>query len=450
MSGVKRRIRRICYYPLVKQQELFDERSLCTSGSIANAGESLELSKEIVMSNTTDRFQQLRESFRGVGQAFGEVEGARLIPSFSSITEEEYTPDLEKREEDKLLTTDNLWAREAETDFSDSITRDFRGAKRCFNLTYFVDGSLRTVRALDGMEGNFVFPIVIGEIGAASIKRNSQNEPVKQHLETKVVLLIPLSQLSDTLGIHLTNQLDRTLLEGEIHDPLDSEDVSQTRSPGDEKDYAELRSRAGRRAKYLMAGIEKEVLESCVEELTSATELVVLDGTLIGMLKEAQISEDKIDRVIGISKSFSMKPLILLQEHFERDDYISQLLNLKEGERTNALELHLGSDWVVTWYQRIRPRQRVESPLDGIVKVETHFANYPVCKSQTDPREFKTDWSKIYDEIANTVYAERLPIPFHEQRWHALLYPIYCCERLLKSSFLSLEVLRGLCSRINV
>lgn len=402
------------------------------------------------MSNTPDRFQQLREGFQSFGQAFGEVEGARLIPSFSSITEEEYTPDPEKREEDKLLTTDDLWAREAEPDFSDSITRDFRGAERCFNLTSFIDGSLRTVRALDGMEGSFVFPVVIGEIGAASIKRDSQNEPVKQHLETKVVLLIPLSQLSDTLGIQLTNQLKGTLLEGEIHDPLDSEDVSQTVSPGDEKDYTDLRSRAGRRAKYLMAAVEKKVLESCVEELTSDTELVVLDGTLIGMLKEAQMSDDKIRQVIGISKSFSMKPLILLQEYFERDDYISQLLNLKEGERTNALELHIGSHWVVTWYQRIRPRQRVESPLDGIVKVETHFADYPVCKSRSDYRELKNYWSKTWDEIANTVYAERLPIPFHEQRWHALLYPIYCCERLLKSSFLSLEVLRGLCSRINV
>jgi len=70
------------------------------------------------------------------------------------------------------------------------------------------------------------------------------------------------------------------------------------------------------------------------------------------------------------------------------------------------------------------------------VKVETHFPDYRAVKSQDEPREFEDDWSKVWDDISNTVYAERFPIPFHEKRWHALLYPINCCERLLKSSFL--------------
>lgn len=401
------------------------------------------------MPNSDNWFQQLRESLRNVGNAFDDVKGARLIPLYSSTTEEEYIPDPEQLDEYRRLAADlkNTWVREAESDLSDHFTRSFREAPCRFNPTYFVDGSVRSVRALDGVEGNFVFPVVIGQIGAASVRRNARNEPVKFGLETKIVLLIPLSQLSDTLRIGLTSRVQGTRLEGEIYDPLVSQDGSPTGPTGTQRDYVELRSRAARRVKYSMANLEKQVLESCATQLSDETQLIVLDGPLIGMLKEAKMPENKIQRVVGVSKSFSMKPLILIEEYLGRSDCISKVLNLKDGERTDAIELHIDPCWVVTWYQRIHPRNRVESPLDGIVKVETHFPDYRACNTRDEQRAFEQDWSTTWDEIANTIYSERFPIPFHEQRWHSLLYPIYCCERLLKSSFLSPEVLRGLCSQ---
>ena len=400
------------------------------------------------MPNTDNWFQQLRDSFPKVGQAFNKVEGARLIPSFSSITEEEYTPDPEQLDEARRLG-EETWVREAELDLSNNFTRNFRQARGRFNLTYFVDGSVRSVKALDGIDNNLVFPIVIGQIGSASVTRNTENKPVKHYLETDIQLLIPLSELSDTLRIELENLSKGTLLEGKVHDPLHRRDQYGNDHYDNEKDYTELRSRASRRAKDLMLDIERKVLEDCVENLSDETDLVVLDGSLFSPLKEAGMSEDKISNVIGISKSFSMEPLIEIGRHLNRSDCIRQVVNLKEGERTGAIELHIQNVWVVTWYQRIRPQKRVESPLDGIVKVETHFKDYPVSNSQNDPREFQKNWSEVWDDIANTVYTERSPIPYHEQRWHALLYPIYCCERILKSSFLSIEVLRGLCSQIN-
>jgi hypothetical protein len=66
------------------------------------------------------------------------------------------------------------------------------------------------------------------------------------------------------------------------------------------------------------------------------------------MLKEAQLSENKLQRVIGISKSFSMRPLILMEKFLNRRDCLKQLVNLEEGERTGAIELHIDPDWVVT------------------------------------------------------------------------------------------------------
>ncbi|MFA0735835.1 MAG: hypothetical protein OGMRLDGQ_002335 [Candidatus Fervidibacter sp.] len=402
---------------------------------------------------SNDWLQQIKDSLRQFGKAFEAVEGARLILSFSSVSEEEYTPDPEQLEEDRRLDLEKTWVVRAETTPSETFTRDFRRAQNGFKFVYFVDGSVRSVRALEGQEGNFIFPIVISQIGAASVTRNDNSQPVRHFLETDIVLLIPLSKLSDTLRTQLKRQLAGTPLEERVDDPLCWRDARGVVHYSDERDYARLRSRAARRAKDWMTDIERHVIERCVGCLSDEHQLVVMDGSLFTMLKEARICEDKLHQVIAISKSFSMKPLILMEEHLNRRDCVKRLVSLKEGERTDAIELHIDRDWVVTWYQRIRPPEQVESPLDGIVKVETHFLDYPACKSPNDRRRLDPkvkDWSAIWDAIANIVYSERMPVPFHEERWHSLLYPIYCCEQLLKSSFLSIEVLRGLCAGITL
>ena len=407
------------------------------------------------MPDTSDIFQNTRGVFQEFGQVFKERPDTQLISSFSSRTEEEYTPDPEQLREDELLgdayeETDILWAREAESSPSATFKRDFRGDSCKFKPTYFVDGSVRTVKALDGVEGDYVFPIVIGQVGAASVKRCLRT-PVKHQIKTKVVLLIPLSGLSGTLKTYLTNQLQGSLLQNDtfvMNDILVQRGEHPSLKTGEEKDYAKLRLHASRRAKHLMMEVELQVLKDCVSELSDKIELIILDGTLLEILKSKSICENKLHSVIGVSKSFSTRPLRLIGEHLNRSDCTSQVFQLKEGERTDAIELQIDPTWVVTWYQRIRPRARVESPLDGIVKVETHFADYPAYKSKNESRQFSKDWSKVWDEIASAVYAERFPIPFHEQRWHALLYPVYCCEKILKSSFFSIEVMRGLCAGI--
>jgi len=58
------------------------------------------------MPNTDDWLQQHLNSFQNLGQAFGKVEGANLIPTYSSTTEEEYTPDPEQLDEDRRLASE--------------------------------------------------------------------------------------------------------------------------------------------------------------------------------------------------------------------------------------------------------------------------------------------------------------------------------------------------------
>lgn len=55
------------------------------------------------MPNTGDMFQNLRQDFRQFGQVFKERPDTQLISSFSSRTEEEYTPDPEQLREDEFV-----------------------------------------------------------------------------------------------------------------------------------------------------------------------------------------------------------------------------------------------------------------------------------------------------------------------------------------------------------
>ena len=381
-------------------------------------------------------FSSLRNSFREFGGAFEGVPGAQLIPSFSPILEEEYTPAPEQMDEDRRLTRGETWVVEAEEP-SEDFVRDFMKPEQNFEFAYFVDGSVRSVRALDGREGNFIFPVVVAQVGAASIKREN-GMPTPHIIKTETVLLLPLSSLSDTLQSRVENRLNST--------PLLIADTTDTVA---EKDYSELRALASRKAKNLMTKTEGSVVMKCFGSHFDKQHLIAVDGSLFTLLAEANVPEDKLDRLVGVSKSFSMRPLILMQEYLNRDDCIGRLVSLKNGQRTDAIELHIDKHWVVTWYQRIHPPERVESSLEGIVKVEVHPCDYPALKSKKSKEKRNLgNWSGRWDAIANLVYSERLPVPFHEQRWHALLYPVYCCERLLKSSFLSAETLRGLCAAI--
>lgn len=102
------------------------------------------------MSND-DWFARLRDSFRNIGEAFEAVEGARVIPSFASTSEEEYIPDPEQREENERLDPTHTWVRQAESKPSDTFPREFLYSQSGFSPICFVDGSVRSVKALDGI-----------------------------------------------------------------------------------------------------------------------------------------------------------------------------------------------------------------------------------------------------------------------------------------------------------
>lgn len=373
--------------------------------------------------------EQLKEGFSEFGRLFRE--DAEIVPAFSPETEEEFSYPPEVREEESLLATaeGKTWVASAEpVEGLKGLIRDTSSFDGGCTAKYFVDGSVRSVRTCDGITGSDVFPIVVAQVGAASIGRRNSC-PYIQEIKTDVMVLLPMSLLPDTTRSKLSSKVKKIKLE----DTLDQGDS--------ERDYTNLRSRATRRARLVMAKIEGDIVKKCIDDCPE-NEYIILDGSLFGLIKEAQLKN--LSRVIGVSKSFSMRPLLLAQEMVNTRQLVQKITQMGEGQRTFAFELHIDNDWVVTWYQRIRPRDRVDAPLDGIVKVEVRPENYECRESPKDKRKADPKWSSFFDQIAQCVHEERFPVPYHEERWHTLLYPIYCCEQALKSTFLSVEVLRGL------
>lgn len=381
--------------------------------------------------------EKLREGIEEFARAFRQTGDAELLFAFSPMLEEEFSPLPEVRDEDSRLDAagkDKTWVAPAEPIKSpEDLVRDFTGSSSDFTVSYFVDGSVRSVRTCDGIAGNNVFPIVVSQVGAASVHRNGTRLSVHE-VSTEVLLLLPLSLMPDTIRNRL-NSVKKVKLE----DTLDQGDS--------ERDYTNLRARATRRARLVMAKLEGEVVKKCLNDDT-CEDHIVLDGSLFGLIKEAQIGN--IHRVVGVSKSFSMRPPLLAQKLVNSKTLVEKITKLNEGERTFAFELHIDNDWVVTWYQRLRPRDRVGAPLDGIVKVEVRPKGYEPRRSPDDRRKVDPKWTYYYNQVAKCVYEERFPVPYHEERWHVLLYPVYCCEKVLKSSFLSVEVLRGLSNYFRV
>lgn len=89
------------------------------------------------------------------------------------------------------------------------------------------------------------------------------------------------------------------------------------------------------------------------------------------------------------------------------------------------------------WYLRVRPRDKICSPLQGIIKIEA-FA--------VDTTEIENGIPEARaDTISSYVLRERNVTPYNaDPRWASHIYPIYLTETYLKSSFVSPERFKAL------
>ena len=103
-------------------------------------------------------------------------------------------------------------------------------------------------------------------------------------------------------------------------------------------------------------------------------------------------------------------------------------MKLESGERTPVFmkENDRGRRFGV-WYLRIRPKNRVSNPLEGIIKIEKMaLEDYYDSGIPTD----------IIDTISLSLLNECSPTCYgRDERWASHLYPVYLTETLIKSTF---------------
>lgn len=303
----------------------------------------------------------------------------------------------------------------------DLITED-----RTFtNFSYFMDGSRRTYKIGDiVIEGKKIYPVVVAQIRAGSTKRDDMKKLHSNGLIRRKNLLLLIDKLNSVDFQEIRLRIIRTSVAQELN--LDV--VSYHFEP--EKHNVPVNA-AIAKANSMMHDMEIEILSNMVQSNTLEPDrMLIVDGPLQFIGQDTGKSEfaDMFYNVVGISKSFN--PMLPTSGKAKRGgtQIGAELLKLEYGERTpvflkeNDRHRRFG-----VWYLRIRPRNRVSNPLEGIIKIEK------MALEDHYDSGIPTD---VVDTISLSLLNECSPTCYgRDERWASHLYPVYLTETLIKSSF---------------
>jgi len=184
------------------------------------------------------------------------------------------------------------------------------------------------------------------------------------------------------------------------------------------------------KANSMMHDMEIDILGKMVNSCTlEPNHMLIVDGPLQFIRQDTGKPEfaDMFYNVVGVSKSFD--PMLPTSSKSKRGgtQIGAELLKLEYGQRTpvflkeNSRHRKFGC-----WYLRIRPKNRVTGPLEGIIKVE---------KMAVEEDEDGLD-SSVADNISLWLLNEGSPTCYgRDERWASHLYPVYLTETLIKASF---------------
>lgn len=319
-------------------------------------------------------------------------------------------------EENRIFETRPFELKKKLEPFTDTIFR------------FFLDGSRKTYKIGDIItpDNKFV-PVVAGQIGAVCCGRNDSKKMMSYEMKRRNILMLYDSiQEGDFLSIKaaIETAQNRSI-------PIEIEKYS----------FDKLRDEAPANAAIaalhkLMGELEIRLLTEMAfhKKVLSTDSMLVLDGSL-------QFLTQKFDpaifyNVVGISKSFNPNLTGILKGKKHIGVVLSQL---DFGERTPVYKYETDAakrNTIGAWYLRIRKKQDVRNPLEGVIKVE---------KMALDEDKENGFASDLIDNISRSILAERLPTCHgKDPRWANHLYPIYLSEKVLKSSFISDTVFMNL------
>ena len=159
--------------------------------------------------------------------------------------------------------------------------------------------------------------------------------------------------------------------------------------------------------------------------------MLIVDGPLQFIRQDTGKPEfaDLFYNVAGVSKSFD--PMLPTSSKARRGgaQIGTELLKLDYGERTPVfLKENSRHRKYGCWYLRIRPKNRVSNPLEGIIKVEKMANPDDLDRDGLDTAVVDTISLSLINEGAPTCYGR-------DNRWASHLYPVYLTEALVKSAF---------------
>lgn len=315
-----------------------------------------------------------------------------------------------------------------ETNDSNKIRKyDLFAEDRTFsNFSFFMDGSRRTYKigdiVIDG--GKKIYPVVIAQIRAGCTERDG----AKKLHSHQTILRKNLLLLSDKINTVDFREIQQRLMRTAVAKEMFLEVVSYRFES--EKHNIPVNA-AIAKANSMMHDMEIEILSNMVKSGSLDTDrMLVVDGPLQFLRQDTGKPEfsDLFYNVIGVSKSFN--PMLPASGKSKRGgtQIGAELLKLEYGERIPVFmkENDRGRRFGV-WYLRIRPKNRVSNPLEGIIKIEKMaLEDYYDSGIPTD----------IIDTISLSLLNECLPTCYgRDERWASHLYPVYLTETLIKSTF---------------
>lgn len=293
------------------------------------------------------------------------------------------------------------------------------------NFSYFMDGSRRTYKIGDiVIDGKKIYPVVVAQIRAGCTERDNQKKLHSNGIIRRKNLLL----LSDKLNSVDFQEIRLRIIRTKIAQELNLDVVNYHFEP--EKHNVPVNA-AIAKANAMMHDMEIEILSNMVQSNTLEPDrMLIVDGPLQFIGQDTGKSEfaDMFYNVVGVSKSFN--PMLPTSGKAKRGgtQIGAELLKLEYGERTpvflkeNDRHRRFG-----VWYLRIRPKNRVSNPLEGIIKIEKMvLEDYFDSGIPTD----------VVDTISLSLLNEGSPTCYgRDERWASHLYPVYLTETLIKSSF---------------
>lgn len=294
------------------------------------------------------------------------------------------------------------------------------------NFSFFMDGSRRTYKIGDiVLESKKIYPVVVAQVRAGCTVRgeNKKIHSYGEHSRKNLLLL------SDKINEVDFREIRERILRTQMAQNLNLDVIQYHFDPL--KNAIPVNA-AIAKANTIMHDMEISILDNMVRSGRLDTyKMLIVDGPLQFIKQDTGKPEfaDLFYNVVGVSKSFD--PMLPTSSKAKRGvtQIGAELLKLDYGERTpvflkeNSKHRKFGC-----WYLRIRPKNRVSNPLEGIIKIEKMAMVEDIDKEGLD--------TAVVDNISLSLLNEGSPTCYgKDERWASHLYPMYLTETLIKSSF---------------